>query len=301
MEQLEQNPFIDLEDKLNPEIPTVTREIYEQIALELGRKESGTAIRASAASMCPKRRWYQNHGYEGKPLTPRKIVNFLLGDLSEYVIQYFIGKACVGPGKFYSEVSFGEEIGELVVQHKPIKMYKQKEVITRFGDLEIPGHADGWGKRNSDGKWELIECKSASDYGFKSFIEDGPKDYLKQCHTLMHSDEGKRLDVKETRFFYIRKMTGNIYDKVVQFDSEILNQTRDEFFTSIQDEEPEDPFNLEPEMIGRGKNKLPTGNMKAVFPCSYCSFLEECKGEFVTEFRKSQGGTMAPTYIFKGE
>src|SRR5438874_2705653 len=100
--------------------PSATLQIYNFIAEYLNRVENNHINRASSASLCYKRRWFQKNNYESTPLTPRKRVNFLLGDLSEKTIQFFIKEGCTGPGKLYSEVDFGKEIGEFTIQGKRV-------------------------------------------------------------------------------------------------------------------------------------------------------------------------------------
>ena len=302
MDKLIKNPFSNFEDKLDPEIPTGTHQIYsfiEDYFVEL----NGTANRCSAATMCVKRRWYQNQGYKGEPLTPRKRVNFMLGDLAEKTLLFFISQGCVGPGKLYSEVDFGEAIGSFTFNGKEIVVYEQAELHLKIGELEITGHPDGWGKRNSDGQWELIEIKSAADYGYKDFQENGAGDYLKQAHAQMMTDEAIARGVKSVRFFYLKKQTGNVWDRLHQFDEETAQLVRDEFVIAAGEKEPKAPHELEVEKIGqgRGKPKKETGRLCAGFPCSYCGYLRQCKGEFTVEFNKGWDGTTRPKQVFNKE
>lgn len=294
------NPYIGFEDKVDFEIPTASLQIYDGIKECFGRPEDAMVQRASAATLCPKRRWYQRKGYKSEPLTPRKIMNFFLGDLTEYVVLHFIKKFLVGPEKMYSEVDFGEVIGSFPLGGEQIDIYKQQTVYTKItDDLVVPGHADGYAKRNSDGKWESIECKSASNWSFKSFKEDGPKDYLKQSHTIMASDVCKEKGITQTRYFYLRKETGNLYDVLVNFSQEIFDVVKQEFLVVEQEEEPQTPFSLVPQMKGWGKNKKPTGNLTAEFPCTYCPYLKVCHGDFEVEFKKDMYGGYKPEYIFE--
>ncbi len=300
MFKLKRNPFTAWEDKIDPEIPTATLEIYEFLQGHWERKQVDTHInRASAANMCPKRRWYQGKGNKGAPLTPRKQINFLLGDLAEKALIYYITQGLVGEGKTYSEVRLGTLKGEIEFQGKPIKVFDQIEFTTEIGDMKISGHPDGLGKRNSDGKWELIEIKSAANYGFKEFKAEGAGDYLKQAHALMMSNECKELDVRDVRFFYLRKETGHIWDRLHQYDEMIASRVKEEFQAAVKDEAPPAPYDLVDEMSGWGKNKRPTGRKTAVWQCQYCPYLEKCKGKFKLEFKKDQWGSQKPLYIFK--
>lgn len=294
-ENLIHNPFAQFEDKADVAIPTATLQIYEAISRELGEKDERNVNRASAANLCVKRRWYQRTGRKGSPLTPRKVVNFLLGDLSERTLLFFIKKGCVGAGKLYSRVHFGSVLGTISFQSRSLEIYQQKTLSSRIGDLEITGHADGFGKRNSDGQWELIEIKSAADYGFDSFKKNGPDSYLKQSHALMMMDQCVQKSVRHVRFFYLRKSTGHVWDRVYEFDEKIALQVRKEFIEASQETMPEDPYGFTEETY-RGK---PTGRKTVPWMCQYCPYLKECKGEYTLEWKNDQFGQMKPTYIWR--
>jgi len=298
-EKLVSNPFAQFEDKADPSVPSATLQIYQGINDSLGRpKEDVNVNRASSATMCSKRRWYQRRGVQGTPLTPRKLINFLFGDLAEKTILYFVRQFCVGDGKLYSEVDFGEKTGEFSFDGKTIEIYKQKLLTTKIDGIDITCHADGFGKRNSDGQWEVVECKSSANWGFKSFQADGPEDYLKQAHTIMASEECKALNIKETRYFYLRKETGHLWDRLEEFNQSIWEKAKQEFIMVNKDEESPAPFPLVEEMEGRKPNRKPTGRMIAEFPCSYCPFLEHCHGKFSVEWKDEQWGNKKPTFVF---
>lgn len=294
--ELVDNPFAGLEDRADPKVPTATLQIYEFINDYLSRTPDTHVNRASSATMCLKRRWYQKQGIIGDNLTPRKIVNFSLGDLSEKIVLYFIKQACVGPGKLYSEVDFGKVTGTFPVQGKTFETYEQDHLTAAIPGLHEPitAHADGWGKRNSDGRWELIECKSAADWGFNDFKTVGPKDYLKQSHALMMTDKAKKLGVKDVRFFYLRKQTGHLWDRIHPYDPELAQEVIDEFVISNQKEEPRAPFKL----VAEAFRSRPTGRLIAAFPCSYCPYLNKCQGEYQTEWKNDQFGFSKPVYVF---
>lgn len=292
LDELVPNPFAAFEDHNEPTIPSATLQIYQFIEKYLERKEETNVLRASAATMCVRRRWYQASGYKGTPLTPRKMVNFMLGDLSERTLLYFIKQALVGPGKLYSEVDFGQIIGSFQFQNKPIDLHVQKTMSFNIGAIIITGHADGFGKRNSDGQWELIECKSAADFGFDKFIDYGPGDYLKQAHALMLTEDCKKRAIKQVRFFYLKKNTGNLYDRVFDFDPILADLVIKEFQQAHGINTPEKPYSLIPETHYR----KPTGRITCVWQCAYCPFTKECHGEFETEWKNGR-----PKYIWKKE
>lgn len=298
MQELVKNPFAPFEDSADPEIPTATLQIYGFINDYLGRKPDTHVNRASSASMCVKRRWFQRRGVIGTPLTPRKSVNFLLGDLSERVMLYFITQACVGHGKLYSEVDFGTKEGEITFQGKTLNIYRQEDLSVEVeGVGKITAHADGFGKRNSDGKWELIECKSSSNYGFRNFRKDADTgDYLKQSMTLMRTGKAEHLGVEQVRFFYLRKETGHLYDAIFDFDPFLWAQVISEFKMAIAEVEPVAPYAPEPEIYYR----KPTGRMVLPFPCAgYCPYTDKCHRNYDVEWKGDQHGNQKPTYVVR--
>lgn len=280
------------DERIDQDTPTATLQIYQFIDTYLGRKEKDTRVnRASSASLCYKRRWYQAQGFEGEALTARKIVNFTLGDLTEHTVKYFIAKGCVGAGKLYSEVDFGTEVGRFTIQQgKEIVLYDQPDLTADIGGITVSAHVDGWGRRNSDGMWELIEVKSAADYGFEDFKNNGPGDYLKQAMVNLQTNRGLELGADGVRFFYLKKNTGHLWDSFRNFDKDLAKDVAEEYKLSNQKEEPKAPHMLV-EQHFRGK---PTGLTVAAFPCTYCPYLRECKGEHTVEIKSGR-----PTYIFK--
>jgi hypothetical protein len=262
-------------------VPTATLQIYNYINEHLNDRKGGDVNRCSSAPRCVRARWYSLNGYAGEPLAPRAIVNFLLGDLTERTLVYFVTKACVGPGKLYSEVIFGAEDGTIEYQGKSLTKYKQITTSFRIGNLTITGHFDGLGKRNSDGKWELIEFKSAADFGFEEFKENGPGDYIKQSHALFECDACKEKNVESVRYFYLKKNTGHLWDGLFHKDPEITARMIAEYKAAAGNDIPERPYALKPETF-RGK---PTGRTTCQWQCSYCAFTKECWGKFDVEFK----------------
>lgn len=306
MESLTQNPWAQYDDKPDFEIPSASYQIYNYVS-SLAKEESKNVFRASSASMCVRRRQYQKAGVDGIPITPRKILNFMSGDIAEMVMKYFISQACVGDGKLYSEVYFGEPEGSVVINGKMIATYHQPTYSFELPNKRrITAHPDGRGKRNLDGQWELIEVKSAADWGFQDFKVSGPGDYLKQAHAVMLTDEMTALNARSVRFFYFRKMTGNIWDRVFNFDPELAKRVVEDFLLSDSVELAK-PYELVDETRSvrnpedkRKWIKIPTGRKKAPFPCGgYCPYTKNCHGEYKLEWSSDRNGQMKPVYIFK--
>jgi hypothetical protein len=290
MSKLKKNPFAMFEDKADPEVPTATLQIYEYIHTYLGREDSTHINRASSATLCPKRRWYQKNGCKGESLTPRKVVNFLQGDLAERSLKFFVEKGCVGPGKLYSEVNFGTVTGSLFFQNKEIIIHEQESLTAKVGRFKFTAHVDGWGRRNIDNKWELIEFKSAANYGFSEFKKSGPKDYLKQAHVAMQTTKGRDLRVSEVRFFYLRKETGHLWDSLYHFDRDLWREILEEAKIANGKKEPKAPF--------------PKYGNTVKFPCTYCPYLKHCHGEYTIEWKNAgygNEGNLKPNYIFNNK
>lgn len=286
------NPFALMDEQADFDVSSATREIYKYLNVAQGRSKDTNVNRCSAATMCVKRRWYQHHGYDGEPLAPRKLINFMLGDLTEMVLLNLIVRANVGEGKLYSEVDLGKVSGTFICGGHEYTNYKQQDLSFKLlgRDVTITGHADGFGRRNCDGKWELIECKSASSPGFAMFVKEGPKDYLKQAHALMLTDRAVELAVKSVRFFYIRKETGHPADRSYDWDSELAASVIEDFSTAITLAEPKAPYE---------KSTTTNGRFTIVMPCTYCPYIRRCHGEYTKEWKTGQYGTMKPLFYFK--
>ena len=280
-----------LENEFFEEIDPATKQIYDWIEKELMRSQDTHINRASNANYCQRRLWYKKNGYVGEIMNSRAIINFALGDLTEAVVVAFIKAACVGPDKLYSEVAFGESAGDCRVQGRSFEIFKQKTLTTKILGIDIPGHADGFGKRNSDGKWELIEIKSAADFGFEEFCEKGPGDYIRQSHCLMMSDECLALGVRSVRFFYLKKNTGHMASRLYNFDTDIASEVVRIFQEANQETIPDRPIQPEEEMF----RKKPTGNIKLNWRCSYCPFTTTCWPDAKMEISKSG----KPVYYLK--
>jgi hypothetical protein len=306
------NPYL-YDDKLDLLIPIATKQIYDYIQKEYLDPEKdvvGSVNRASSAYQCVKRRWFQHRKYKGLPMMPRKIINFTLGDLTELVLQYWIKSACVGPDKLYSEVDFGEKKGEQIINGKKIEFYEQQPqslTIERNGEtLDISCHVDGYGKRNFDGQWELIEIKSSADWGFSSFKGGAEIDYLPQAHVCMMADESVKRGVRSVRYFYQRKQTGNIFDRREDFNEVLWEKTKDSYFQVISDTMPATPYPLVEYSIlvlkpgnSRRTRVVVEDKVKANFPCDYCPYVKECHGEFELAFEDGQNGVSKPVFVFK--
>lgn len=269
------------------ELSPACTQIFEWVKEVLGKREVSSANRASSAPQCVKKRWFQNKGVPGEPMQPRSLLVFATGDVIEHVMKHFIHKACVGHGKLYSEVDFGEPMGTFTIQHREFTTYKQETLEIDAGGVLVSGHPDGWGKRNSDGEWELIEIKSASDYGFKDFV-DGSTDYLKQVHALMLSHKALAMKVKSARFFYMNKNTSAIYDRLYEFDPLIAERVISEFQVASGQNEPAVPSDPDIGPQEETFRSKPTGKYKLGWKCGYCDYRSRCWPDSQIEFKNGK-------------
>lgn len=281
--ELVPNSTASLSDFEDRAVPTASLQIYQYVQSFLERiEEEGLPKdqnRASAAPACPTKRWYRMQGFKEETMSPRTIINFAMGDIAEVVMAHFVAHGLVGPGKLYSEVDFGTPANTFRIQKKEFTQYHQPDLLALVGDIPVTAHADGWGKRNSDGQWEYIEFKSSSNYGFSKFKE-GEDGYIKQAHVLMKTNKAIALGVTQTRFFFLRKETGHIWDRVVKFDENIWNEVVQEYAAAAGPTMPPAPFELSRDKLGR---------LVAKYPCSRCGFLEQCKGKYKIEMGKAFG------------
>lgn len=282
----------EAEDLFFEEIDPATKQIYAWIDESLSRGQDNVINRASSASQCERKLWYKKNGEPGEQMDARAIINFALGDLTEAVVVAFLKAACVGPDKLYSEVQFGESAGECKVQGRTFEIFKQKTLITKIVGMEIPGHADGFGKRNSDGKWELIEIKSAADFGFRDFLEKGPGDYINQSHCLMMSEDALALGIRTVRFLYLKKNTGHIASRSYEFDTDVASEVANKFIAANQEQIPERPYSP----IAETFRSKPTGKIKLPWQCSYCPYTTTCWTNTEMELKSGK-----PVYYIKNK
>ena len=251
-------------------------------------RKDGNANRASAASRCVRSNWYRNNKYKEEELSPRAILVFAFGDLTEMLADWLISFAH-GPDKYYRKLLFGEgKRGSAVIQNGALELvqWTQLEWTTWIDGLAIPGHPDGIGQRE-DGTWELIEVKSSATRGFMRAQMSGVGDYIHQAYTLMASEEAKQLGIREVNFFYLNKDTQawDVFPYV--WDETTWEKVQNNFRLANQKEIPDKPYQPEAETF----RKKPTGKMKLPWNCGYCGYNKECWPEAKLEFKSGK-----PTY-----
>lgn len=258
--------------------------------LESSQKEREADVcRASSAPRCVRQRWFLAKGRAPKPLDWRALSVFMTGDLVELKMVNAIVSGCVGPDKFYAEVDFGKRAGSVFLNGRDYATFAQETLEIDAGNgLKISGHADGWGKRNHDGQWELIEIKSSSNRGFRDFEKGIVPNYEKQAATLLQSSKAKKLGATECRFFYERKETSHIADMLICPSEELIEEVMSEFHQSISNDMPDIPERL---LVDDGE--------PLNWECSYCPFVDTCRSDYSISF---QGNTKKkPVYLKEGD
>ncbi len=262
--ELIKNPYAIHDEQGESELTPLSFEIYSYIEKnQRARANDSNVLRGSAATLCVRRRWYQGKGYAGTPLAPRKIINFAQGDITEKNLAYYVKEGCVGPGKTYKRVTFGKVLGETEISGRIIPVYGQLESVFRVAPgKEVLCHFDGIGQRHDD-SYDLLEFKSASNYGFQKFVKNEPLDYLNQAHAYMMTEMCKHFNVKKVNFVFLRKETSHIFSREYDYDHEIAKQVTIDYLLSIARDIPLRPYGPD------SKGKLP-------WQCSYCPYVTKC-------------------------
>lgn len=267
-------------------------QIMEGIASDLAKAPKDIYVdRASSATRCVRERWLKRRGVEGEPLQPRMALVFKYGHLVEPYYKMLVEKYCVGPGKLYSEVDFGKRTRFIEIDGDKIWEYEQETVITKIGELSITGHCDGWGRRNSDGEWEIMDFKSAANIGYDKFVAGEIPDYERQLTTLLLSEKNEERKAKSFRLWYWRKETEHLFDRPFTIELEVIKKVKREFIIAAGEAEPAPPYELTKELVYNRSTKSydETGRLIIPnYPCGYCAFKAHCFSDVSREFKSGK-------------
>lgn len=254
--------------------------------------------RSSSASRCVRERWLKRIGTIGEPTQPRMFLVWKYGHMAEDFYKQLVKMFCVGPEKLYSEVDFGTPIRSFMVDSIEVLQYEQPTVYTKITDkLTVTGHVDGWGKRNADDKWEVMDFKTASNYGYDKFVAGEIPEYIYQMASLLLSDKAKELGAESSRLWYWRKETEHLHDKPFPFLKNDIEKVRREFIVAASEPEPAPPYELEQEKTYNRSTKQydPTGRMIIPnYPCGYCAYKAHCYSEVQLEFKSGK-----PVWVYR--
>lgn len=221
-------------------IEALGQAISQMVARRLIEERGPTYLRMSNLGKGDRQLWYEiNHPeYSSEELSPSTKIKFLFGDILELLLVFF-----------------AEESGHAVDN-------KQKQVDVNGVKGSIDATVDN----------VLIDCKSASQQGFKKFEkhnvpEDDPFGYMEQ---LSGYSEG--LGGVDGAFLAIEKQSGHIVLDLHKKEELAQYRIRDRIDhvknVVTQPDEPERCF----EDIEYGKS----GNRVLGTNCSYCPFKKKC-------------------------
>jgi hypothetical protein len=293
MSQLK-NPFFDIDTNSEEFVTQITEAIYRGVMDDQNATRSNAINRPSSSGKCARALWYAKNNYTATPIAGRAHLSFMAGHISEDTMKHFVKKYCVGEGKPFKSVEFGEVVRSFWVGGEEVFQYKQITTNTVLpSGRELPGAIDGLVQYHS-GSWAIMDCKSTSDYGFaKVKKENDPEDYKYQAHCYMESDIGKKYDVKKFLFLYMRKTTGHLHDFTIDLDPELIKEIDGRFMLANGEITP--PREYEPEI--ETHYKKPTGRKILPWQCSYCAYNAHCWSGSTKDFKKDQFGNYKPVLV----
>lgn len=241
----------DIRDRLTSSEPfeaetveTFSHNLAKKLANRLSDERSKPTLRMSnLGTKCDRKLWYSINKPElAEPISASARLKFLFGDILEEVLL-FLAKA--------SGHSVQSEQAE----------------VSLHG---VKGHIDAV----VDG--ELLDCKSASSYGFRKFKDHGleqddPFGYLSQGDGYLTALSGDPAVSNKSRFHFLAvdKQLGHLtldtYSKRLT-DYETLIESKKQMLAFPQ--APRRGYDDEPDGS--------SGNRKLGLACSYCSFKSTC-------------------------
>lgn len=223
------------------------------------RSEAKGKLRMSGGGHCARKQWYSFKGEVGEPLSPRTINTFLMGDICEVGISTL---ARLAGWEFQSKGS--EQIE--VFQQVPVPTDRQEPAQEPY---LVTGHIDDL--LIVDGKKYLVEYKSASEYSYRSFENEGLSESF--GYHSQHSLYLDALGLDEGIMVYMCKNTGHLCDRVIKKDMGLVAQAKENWRKILNDPSiPERKFEAVPETY----RKKPTGRIVLPFNCSYCQHVKRC-------------------------
>lgn len=218
--------------------------LAKKLAIRLSQENARPTLRMSnLGTKCDRKLWYSVNKPElAEPLSASARLKFLFGDILEEVLL-FLARAA------------GHSV------------QSEQAEVTLNG---VKGHIDGI----VDG--ELLDCKSASSYGFRKFKDHGleqddPFGYIAQGDGYLTASSGNPDLVNKSRFHFLAvdKQLGQLaldtYPKQLVDYEKLIDDKRAMLSRAT-------PPN-------RGYSDLPdgaSGNRKLDIACSYCAYKSSC-------------------------
>lgn len=191
---------------------------------------------SSIGNPCSRAIWYAYKGHEKKPLTAKQIRTFEMGKILEEMIK--------------------EQVRLLGF---PLNDGAQ---FTACYDDDIKifqGNVDGMLEIN--GRFVILEIKTANDSNFQSFLKKGLKEWSPTYYSQVQAYMGMK-GVDSAYILVLNKNTAELHDEYVKFDDLFYHELKAKAKIISEAEEP-------PERI----NKSPLFYM-----CSMCQYKEVCHG-----------------------
>jgi hypothetical protein len=225
-------------------VETFSHNLAAKLANRLAERQKANNLRLSnLGSKCDRKLWYSVHKPElSEPLGASTRLKFLFGDILEEVLLFLARAAGHDVQAEQAEVNLHGVIGH------------------------IDGIVDG----------ELVDCKSASSYGFRKFKDHGleqddPFGYLTQIDGYLTASTSNPALANKSRshFLAVDKQLGHItldtYPKALVDYEELVNQKR---AMLAKDTPPSRGYSDEPDGS--------SGNRRLGLACSYCPFKSSC-------------------------
>lgn len=297
MSQLK-NPFFEIDTNSEETVTPVTLAIYQGVMDDQNATRSTHINRPSSSGKCARALWYAKNQYDATPIAGRAHLSFMAGHISEDTMKHFVKKYCVGEGKPFKSVMFGEPIRSYFVGTEEVWQYKQIETKTILpSGLVLPGAIDGLVQYHDD-SWAVMDCKSASDYGFAEVKKtNDPGDYKFQAHCYMLSDVGLKYNVTKFLFLYMRKTTGHLHDFTISLDPTVINEIDRRFLKANSENIPDREYEPTVETY----YKKPTGRKIMGWVCSYCGYANHCWSNAKRDFKKDQFGNYKPVLVIEDD
>jgi hypothetical protein len=191
---------------------------------------------SSIGNPCSRAIWYAYKGHEKKPLTAKQIRTFEMGKILEEMIK--------------------EQVRLLGF---PLNDGSQ---FTACYDDEVKvfqGNVDGLLEIN--GRYVVLEIKTANDANFQAFFKKGLKAWSPSYYAQVQAYMGMK-GVSEAYIVVLNKNTAELHDEHVQFDDIFYHELKAKAKIISEAEDP-------PERI----NKSPL-----FYVCGMCQYKEVCHG-----------------------
>ena len=191
---------------------------------------------SSIGNPCARAIWYAYKGHEKKPLTAKQIRTFEMGKILEEMIK--------------------EQVRLLGF---PLNDGAQFTACYDDDVKIFQGNVDGI--LEIDGRFVILEIKTANDANFQTFVKKGLREWSPTYYSQVQAYMGMK-GVDSAYILVLNKNTAQLHDEHVKFDDIFYHELKAKAKIISESEEP-------PERI----NKNPM-----FYICSMCQYKEVCHG-----------------------